>query len=140
VLGSDDHADVLVALNHVNYQAPPLPPRQAETWTKDRLDALDPNAARLISFEQIASILTLFSSPFGVIDLANAEHALAHGVESEHYDVPDVNALDRSHAVPFVSINQIPGGQGIVIDDSQPYPVFGFLEIRRHRPDVVFGG
>ncbi|HUZ01836.1 MAG TPA: hypothetical protein VMU89_15920 [Thermomicrobiaceae bacterium] len=139
VLGLDDHADVIVALNSVGYQAPPLPPRQPDTWTKDRLDALDPDSARLVSFEQIASILTLFTSPFGAIDLANAEHALAHGVETETYTVPDVNALDRAHAVPFVPVDQIPGGQGIVIDDSQPYPVFGFLEIRRIRPDVVVG-
>jgi hypothetical protein len=31
-----------------------------------------------------------------------------------------------------------PGGSaGVVIDDSQPYPVFGFLEIRWHPADVV---
>jgi hypothetical protein len=51
-----------------------------------------------------------------------------------------VNALDRSHAVPFVSIDQIPAGQGIVIDDNQPYPLVGFLEIRKHHPVVVGGG
>jgi hypothetical protein len=96
----------------------------------------------LITFDQIASILTLpiFRPPgFGLIDLANAEQALARGVETEHYDVPDVDALDRSHAVPFVPVTQIPASAGVVIDDSQPYPVFGFLEIRRHRFDV-FGG
>jgi hypothetical protein len=49
-----------------------------------------------------------------------------------------VDPLDRSHAVPFVHVNQIPAGQpGVAIDDSQPYPVFGFLEIRWHPADVV---
>jgi hypothetical protein len=45
-----------------------------------------------------------------------------------------------SHAVPCVQIDQIPAGQGIVIDDNQPYPVVGFLEIRKHHADVVVGG
>ena len=141
VIGQDDHADVLFALNSVGYQPAALPARQPDTWDKARLDGLDPDSARLVSFEQIASILTLFKSPFGAIDLVNAEHALAHGVETETYAVPDVHLLDRSHAIPFVPVNQIPSGQGIVVDDSdsQPYPVFGFIEIRRHRPDVVLG-
>ena len=94
----------------------------------------------MITYEQVASVLTLFTSPFGPISLANAEHALAHGIETDKYDVPDVNVLDRSRAVPFVLANQIPGGQGVVIDDSQPYPVFGFIEARLHRVDIVRGG
>ena len=140
VAGLDDHVDVLVSLNSGTYQAPPLPPRDTDMWPKDRLKALDPDPARLITFDQIASILTLpiFRPPgFGLIDLANAEQALAHGVETEHYDIPDVDALDRSHAVPFVPVTQIPANAGVVTDDSQPYPVFGFLEIRRHRSDVL---
>ena len=28
----------------------------------------------------------------------------------------------------------------VVIDDSQPYPVFGFIEARLHKVDVVHGG
>jgi hypothetical protein len=144
VLGLDDHVDVLVVLNKVTYQAPPLPPRQPDIWTKERLDALDPDSARLVSFEQLASILTVFEAPppFGEISLVNAEQALAGGIETDRYDVPDVNALDRSHAFPFTPVSQIPGGSpGVVINDSpsQPYPVFGFIEIRRQHTDVVLG-
>lgn len=29
------------------------------------------------------------------------QHALAHGIETDKYDVPDVDVLDRSRAVPF---------------------------------------
>ena len=42
-------------------------------------------------------------------------------------------------AVPFVLANQILGGQGVVIDDSQPYPVFGFIEARLHKVEIVHG-
>ena len=132
VVGADDHVDLLISLNSVGYQAPPLPPRRTDTWNKDRLNAIDGGAADLLSFEQIASLFQ--GSPVSAIV---AEAALAHGIETDKYDVPDVDVMDRSHAVPFVSTNQIPAGQGIVINNNQPYPVVGFLEIRRHRLDVV---
>jgi hypothetical protein len=59
---------------------------------------------------------------------------------TDAYDVPHVNLLNRSQSTGFVHVNQIPAGQGIVIDDGQPYPVFGWLDIRWHRPGVVPGG
>jgi hypothetical protein len=131
-VGVDDHVDLLIALNSVGYQAPRLPPRQTDTWDKDRLNAIDGGAADLLSFEQIASLFTV--SP---VSKVVAEVALAHGIDTDKYNVPDVDVMDRSHAVPFVSINQIPAGQGIVINDNQPYPVVGFLEVRRHPLVVV---
>ena len=70
VLGQGDHVDVFVLLNSASYVAPPLPPRQTETWTKERLNTIDTGSAKLISFEQIASILTLKFAPppFGQIE------------------------------------------------------------------------
>jgi hypothetical protein len=134
VLGLDDHVDLLISLNSVGYQAPPLPPRQTDTWNKDRLNSIDGGAADLLSFEQIASLFQ--GSPVSTVV---AEAALAHGIETDKYDVPDVDVMDHSHALPFVPVNQIPANRGIVRNDNQPYPVFGFLEIRRHRRDVVIG-
>jgi hypothetical protein len=53
-----------------------------------------------------------------------------------------VDLLDRSQAQPFVEVTQIPAGAGIVENSAgdQPYPVFGWLDIRWHRPGVVLGG
>ena len=134
VVGQGDHVDVLVALNSAGYHPAPLPPRQTDTWTKDRLNAVDSGSSDLITFEQIVSVFE--GSP---VSAAAAEHALAHGVETDTYAVPDVDALSRSHAVPFVSTDQIPADQGIVVDDGQPYPVIGFLEIRQIHPDTFHG-
>jgi hypothetical protein len=131
---ADDHVDLLISLNSVDYQAPPLPPRQTDTWDKDRLNSIAGGDGDIVSFEQFASLFTV-----NPVSLVVSELALAHGIDTDKYDVPDVDALDRSHAVPFVQIDQIPAGQGIVIDDNQPYPVVGFLEIRKHHADVVFG-
>jgi len=132
VVGADEHVDLLVSLNSVGYHAPPLPPRQTDIWPKDRLNSIDGGAADLLSFEQIAS---LFEG--SLVSQLVSEYALNHGIETDKYDVPDVNVMDRSHAVPFVATNRIPAGHGIIVNDNQPYPVVGFLEIRRHSQDVV---
>lgn len=130
VLGQDDHVDLLVLLNSADYVPPGLPERHTVTIPRDQLE----DASKLIPLEELLGIL------FQVNELSTVitEAALLHGIETDIYDVPDADPLDRSHAVPFVHVNQIPAGQpGVVIDDSQPYPVLGFLEIRWHPADVV---
>jgi hypothetical protein len=129
VLGQNDHVDLLVLLNGADYAPPPLPERHTDVIKGDRLE----EAKDLIPLEELLGVLFQANDISTVI----TELALAHGIETDRYDVPDVDPLDRSHAVPFVHVNQIPGGRpGVVIDDSQPYPVFGFLEIRWHPADV----
>jgi hypothetical protein len=135
VLGNVDHVDLLISLNSLNYTPPPLPTRQTEVWDKDRLNAEQSGSGAVITAEQFFSLFT--ANP---AETASAEAALAHGIETDRYEVPDVNVFSRSQAVPFTSVDQIPGDQGIVINDNQPYPVVGFLEIRRHRPDQIHGG
>jgi hypothetical protein len=129
VVAAEDGVDIMVVLNSAGYVAPPLPPHQDVFFNKDQLA----QASDLITFEQVASILTNIDP----VSTINAEQALAKGIKSDRYDVPGVNALDRSHMVPFVDISQIPAGQGIVVDDSQPYPVFGWLEIRQARLTIA---
>jgi hypothetical protein len=130
VLAADNGVDIVVSLNSAGYTAPALPSRQTRVVTKDQLG----DDGEIITLEQITSLLQV-----DVIDTVIQERALAHGIETDHYDVQDVNVLDRSHAVPFVAISDIPGGQGIVVDDNQPYPIYGFLEIRHQRIDVLVG-
>jgi hypothetical protein len=131
VVAAEDGVDLMVVLNDVGYTAPLLPQRQSVTLMKDQLA----QASDLVTFEQIASIFQV-----DLVAVVNAEQALARGIETDSYEVPDVDVLDQSHMVPFVDIGQIRAGQGIVVDDSQPYPVFGFLEIRRLRLDIAPGG
>jgi hypothetical protein len=131
VLGETGHVELLTSLNSVPYIAPPLPPRQAEVWDKDRLNSEASGSGDVITLEQLTSLLTLNPAK-----ATNAELALAHGIETDRYDAPDVNVFSRSQPVPFTPVDQLPGGNaGIITDDNQPYPVTGFLEIRRHRPD-----
>ena len=131
VLPAADGVVVAVVVNSLTYTPFPLPERQTVVVTKDELQ----DAKNLVTLEQVVSVLNI-----NVIGTALTEHALAHGIETDAYDVPDVDVIDRSHAAGFVPVGNIPGGgQGIVVDDSQPYPVFGWIEVRRHHPDVVTG-
>ncbi len=122
VVGADDGVNLIVTLNSAGYSPPALPTRQTVTKTKDQLGG----DGDLITYEQWIEPFTAF------LGAVNAEHALAHGIDTDTYDVPDVNVLDQAHMTPFVAIDHIPAGQGIVVDngDGQPYPVFGWLEIR----------
>jgi hypothetical protein len=131
VLPAADGVDVVVVVNSLNYAPFPLPERQTVVVGKAELQ----DASALVTLEQIVSLFSI-----NVIGTGLTEQALAHGIETDFYGVPDVDVIDRSHAVGFVPAGSIPGGQGIVVDDSQPYPVFGWIEVRRHRPDVVIGG
>lgn len=124
VINVDDGVNLVVTLNSAGYSAPALPPDQTVMLGKDQLG---PGGA-LIDFEQwIGAIATL-----NPVSFLNYEQALARGVESDTYQVPAVTVLDRSHMVDFTSIQEIPSGQGIIVNDSdsQPYPVFGWLEMR----------
>ena len=102
VLGQDDHVDVLVLFNSADYVPPPLPERHTYAIPRDQLG----DASDLISLEQFVSLFEV-----NKIATAITEQALARGIDTDRYDVPDVDPLDRSHAVPFVHVNQIPAGQ-----------------------------
>jgi len=143
VIGTDQVVDgqrqasveVLISLNSAGYQSAPLPPRQEYVPSADELE----DGATLAAVELVASLLNPVLDP---VTRINRVQALLRGTVTDAYDVPGVDLLDRSQAQPFVEVTQIPAGAGIVENsaDDQPYPVFGWLDIRWHRPDVVLGG
>ena len=126
--------EVLISLG-AGYQPAPRPPRQEYVPSADELD----DGASLVAVELAASLLSPGLDP---VTRINRVQALLRGVVTDAYDVPGADLLDRSQAQPFVEVTQIPAGAGIVENsaDDQPYPVFGWLDIRWHRPDVVLGG
>jgi hypothetical protein len=143
VIGTDQVVDgqrqasveVLISLSSAGYQSAPRPHRQEYVPSADELD----DGATLVAVELVASLLNPGLDP---VTRINRTQALLRGVVTDAYDVPGVDLLDRSQAQPFVEVTQIPAGAGIVENsaDDQPYPVFGWLDIRWHRPDVVLGG
>jgi hypothetical protein len=131
VVPADDGVDLVIVLNSVNYTPFPLPPRSTVSITKDELG----DAGALITLEQFLELLQL-----NVVDTIIAERALSNGVQTDLYTLPYVDVLDRSQAVPFVPISNIPGGQGVIVNDGQPFPVYGWLEIRTHHGLVANPG
>jgi hypothetical protein len=99
VLPAADGVVVAVVVNSLTYTPFPLPERQTVVVTKDELQ----DAKNLVTLEQVVSLFNI-----NVIGTALTEHALAHGIETDAYDVPDVDVIDRSHAVGFVPVGNIP--------------------------------
>jgi hypothetical protein len=132
VVSTGDGVDLVVALNSVDYFAPPLPQRTTEVWDKDRLDSTSSGASDLVTFEQIASIFQI-----SLVNVAVTEAALAHGIETDSYALAAVDVFDGYQSAPFVRADQITPGQGVIEDNAQPYPIVGFLEICHRNPGSV---
>ena len=63
--------------------------------------------------------------------LARAKEALGRGLKtSEYRALLDPNILDAVHAVTGAKASQIPQGQGVTVNNAQPYPVYGWLEAK----------
>jgi hypothetical protein len=95
----------------------------------------------LIVGETLAALvsvaLTEVSLPFAVI-LAYIDIILARGLKVDAYDpIPEVNILDTSQAVLNALVDNIPSGIGIVVDNSQPYPIFGWLDVKWIPANVI---
>jgi hypothetical protein len=69
--------------------------------------------------------------PGSIISSAIVAGILGRGIETDQYDpLPSVNVLDAGRAVNNVAASQIPAGAGIATDDTQPFPVFGWIEAK----------
>ena len=136
VSSTGDSVDLWVAMNSTQYVAPPLPARHGERWDKDRLNALEAGGGDLLTFEQLISLLGLFQ-PGGVLTVPLVEYFISRGVETDLYAPVDIDVLDASQAVGWERASSVPVGAGIVADDGQPFPVVGFIELRRSHPLVV---
>ncbi len=53
------------------------------------------------------------------------------GIKTDEYEtLPEFNILDSASAVENAFADNIPAGQGVVVDDNQPYPLYGWLEVK----------
>ena len=88
----------------------------------------------LIVGETIAGLVSLalteVSLPLAVI-LAYVDIILSRGLKVDAYDpIPEVNILDTSQAVLNAPVDNIPSGMGKVVDNTQPYPIYGWLDVK----------
>ncbi len=122
-----DTIDVIVVMNQTGYKPPPLPSNQGRTWSQSELANLNSTAGTAYLGAEILSGLLQ-----GVIGIATVELILSKGVLSDAYasnnDV--VSLLSRQGAVIDAPATTITANAGIHHNDSQPFPVYGWLEAK----------
>ncbi len=115
---------------------PDLPPSHDETYSTDELNLLSSGSGDTISFWE--SVIEVLVALFSLVDAAYVRYILGRGVKTDIFDpLPDIDVLDPSGGVFDVSVQQIVTGAGVVPDDSQPYPITGWLEARWSTPTPI---
>jgi hypothetical protein len=127
VVRNDDASVVVyVEMNSAGYTPPPLPKRTAKNYSLDEL-----NSQLGLSFGEdalggLAGVLNLVIDPKGLL-------VLARGVETDEYDAtPDMNfsSANPTGAVIDATVGSFSASAGITVDNSQPYPVSGWIEVK----------
>jgi hypothetical protein len=116
---ANDAVGVLITMNNVNYTPAPLPQKSDWNITMDELKQLQPEAA---SVYQDVIFGSLLANPF-------AAPVLARGLLTDRYEVPAASSA-RDSEVTTVAVNQLGGGPHFSVDDGQPFPIYGFLDVR----------
>jgi hypothetical protein len=133
-----DTVDVYVVLNSVGYHPPPLPARTTHNYSIGELDALD-NGAGTDIVEATFGSDTLAFILGGPVKAGLVETILRRGVQGDIY-APLSNAVDMlstTNAVENAPATSIPPNQGVTVDDTQPFPISGWLEVKWMSPTLI---
>ena len=126
-----DTLDVAIAFNDAEYVPPRLPGRKARDYGRRELDKLSSGAGiRILVVNALASgVASIIGGFIGLERLVSL--ILSRGIRTDEYDaLPEINILDSGSAVRDAPADNIPIGVGVVVDNEQPYPIFGWLEVR----------
>jgi hypothetical protein len=120
VLANDEGSvRVMIVLNSAGYTPAPLPHRNGHRISLDELNELNKDAgfwSRLVT---------------GVAATIDPEAAavLSRGVETDLYDpLPSIDLLSTQDSAA-VAVEQLAAGIGLTQDDTQPYPVYGWIDL-----------
>ncbi len=104
----------------------PLPPKRDLTVDWDQLGSYYPY---VIDALEIADILTL--------DIASAI-VLRRGILTDIYDAPNASSpLDNQNVAAPVGIDQLQPWAGVSEDDTQPFPIYGWLNVWWQEEQIV---
>jgi hypothetical protein len=133
-----DTVDVWVALNSANYSAPALPHNAGYRYSQSQLEA-NPDVGN--SYWEVEALSAAIHAllPGTIIASAIIDGFLGRGVQGDFYDsqTNTVNPLATTGAVINVNTSNIQANAGITVDDNQPYPVTGWLEVKWVENQVV---
>ena len=122
--------EVFIDFDGMAYTPPALPQERSRLYTVDDLELLAEGTISKID----AAVDTAPKRKYWVFrPRRNVQQALGRGITTSEYDrVPEIDLLDRGNAISAVvsSPGPILAGQGQTVDESQDYPVYGWLEAK----------
>ena len=115
-----------------------LPDRLHRSYTKDELGRLNADAGSAYNYTEwvTAAVSAAEALVTGGILVAwglVAQKILHDGIETDEYDLQPLRAvsvLDSKQTVWNASPDSILGGEGVTVDDNQPFPVYGWIEAK----------
>ena len=129
---SADQVDVFISMDSAQYTPPKLPARTECDYDRDHLDKLSSGSGIKILVLEALTVAVAAQVPWGGIFLAAyVEYILGRGIRTDKYAaLPEIDVMDKSSAVLDALANDIPADHGIVLNDDQHYPVFGWIETK----------
>jgi hypothetical protein len=131
-----ESVDIVVALDSGKYSPPPLPERTERSYGPDELNKLAAGSGTdIIVGDAIvtaveAALAGVLGTGLGLFLAAYVLYILTRGIRTDEYAaLPEVDIRNADSAVIDAAVNGIPDGAGIVADNSQAHPIFGWLEI-----------
>ena len=129
----NDTVEVVVTLDSSKFSPPRPLTRRSCVYSKDELNALAPGTGTdILAIDVIAPLVGALLPFIGGLWLSiYIEYILQRGFKVDAYDaIPEADVLDSSHAVFNTLPENIPSGAGVVVDNTQPYPISGWLDAK----------
>jgi hypothetical protein len=134
-----DTVDVYIVMNQAGYKPPQLPANPQKTVSIAELEKDDPGATSEISTaehdaEAVAGVegLLLGGLLGAALGAAAGDLIASRGIKTDAYaSLTQAVDIDSTQgAVSNVAAASIPPNQGITLNDNQPFPVYGWLEVK----------
>ncbi len=124
--------DIYIVMNQAGYKQFPLPANKGRRWSRSELAALNSSSGSDYLDAEIVSAALQVLGLGGPIGAVVVDSILARGIQSDAYaSLNDLVDISSTHgAVNNVSPGSIPQNAGVTHNDAQPYPVYGWLEVK----------
>jgi hypothetical protein len=133
VTSDGSSVNVVIVLDDTGYTPPPLPERRKVHYSIAALSAQQRDVADAVDQAKWYSGLLDSFLLGGVVWAPRVQNVLDSGVDTSKYSqeaLVNTKVLDATHAVRDVSPSRLPAAAGVVKDDNQPFPVYGWVEVR----------
>jgi hypothetical protein len=123
VVNSGDAVTVHVVMNGNTNKRPALPARHDVTISREDLKRMDARAGLLYLGKEVVT---------GIETGGVGAYLLGRGVLTDRYDAPYAHSSHDSE-VTTVPVDSLSGNTPYSVDDSQPFPIYGWLTLRWQR-------